>query len=98
MFVNLIENGLRHTPEGATVSIALEPGEHGPMAVISDDGRGIPERDRDKVFDRFYRLETSRNTPGSGLGLALVAAVAELHHARIRLADNQPGLRVILEF
>jgi signal transduction histidine kinase len=98
MFVNLIENGLRHTPEGATVSIALEPGEHGPMAVISDDGRGIPERDRDKVFDRFYRLETSRNTPGSGLGLALVAAVAELHHARIRLADNNPGLRVILEF
>jgi signal transduction histidine kinase len=68
------------------------------MAVISDDGRGIPERDRDKVFDRFYRLETSRNTPGSGLGLALVAAVAELHHARIRLADNNPGLRVILEF
>jgi len=98
MFVNLIENGLRHTPEGATVSIALEAGERGPVAVITDDGRGIPEQERDKVFDRFYRLDTSRNTPGSGLGLALVAAVVELHHARIRLADNQPGLRVILEF
>ncbi|MGH8863191.1 MAG: sensor histidine kinase [Burkholderiales bacterium] len=98
MFVNLIENALRHTPDGATVSVALDIGGECPVAVIADDGPGVPEPEREKILRRFYRLETSRTTPGSGLGLALVAAVAELHHIRIHLADNQPGLRVTLEF
>lgn len=98
MLVNLIENALRHTPEHATISVALDAGRHGPVAVIADDGPGIPESERKKVFRRFYRLETSRTTPGSGLGLALVAAVAELHHIRIDLADQQPGLQVRLQF
>jgi signal transduction histidine kinase len=97
MLVNLIENALRHTPDGATVSVALMGGER-PVAVIADDGPGVPEAERDKVFRRCYRVETSRTTPGSGLGLTLVAAVAELHHIGLHLADNQPGLRVTLQF
>lgn len=98
MLVNLIENALRHTPEGATVSVALDRCGEGTVAVIADDGPGVQETEREKVFRRFYRLETSRTTSGSGLGLPLVAAVAELHHICIHLADNQPGLRVTLQF
>src|SRR5207237_578088 len=65
---------------------------------VSDRGPGIPERDREAVFDRFVRLEPSRSTPGNGLGLSLVRAVAHRHHATVALADNRPGLRVRLEF
>ena len=63
-----------------------------------DNGPGIQESERKNVFKRFYRLERSRSTPGSGLGLALVAAVADLHTARIELIDNEPGLKVAIQF
>ena len=66
------------------------------VLAVSDGGQGIPESERGKVFRRFYRLEASRTTPGSGLGLALVAAVVELHDGRISLSDNQPGLKVTI--
>lgn len=98
MFVNLIENALRHTPEGATVGLSIHRNDRGPIVAVYDNGRGIPDAERDKVFGRFYRLETSRSTPGSGLGLALVAAVAALHGARITLSDNRPGLKATLQF
>ncbi len=98
MFVNLIENAMRHTPSGGHINISLMKGAQGPIAEIADDGPGIPETERPNVFRRFYRLEGSRSTPGSGLGLALVAAVAELHGARITLADNKPGLQVTIQF
>ena len=98
LFVNLIENALRHTPSGATVSISLALREGGPIAEVSDTGPGIPESERANVFKRFYRLDRSRSTPGAGLGLALVAAVAELHTARIELLDNEPGLKVAVNF
>jgi signal transduction histidine kinase len=98
MFVNLIENALRHTPDGARIDISLRMSEPGPLAEVSDDGPGISESERGKVFKRFYRLEASRSTPGSGLGLALVAAVADLHSARVELSDNGPGLKFALQF
>jgi signal transduction histidine kinase len=98
MLVNLIENALRHTLGGATLSVTLDNNSEGPLAVIADDGPGVPEAEREKIFRRFYRLDASRTTPGSGLGLALVAAVAELHRISIRLADNRPGLKVMLQF
>ena len=75
LFVNLIENALRHTPNGAKVSLSLAHRGQGPFAEVGDNGRGIPENERRNVFTRFYRLERSRSTPGSGLGLALVAPV-----------------------
>jgi signal transduction histidine kinase len=98
LFVNLIENALRHTSERATVGMSLRKNEHRLIADVFDDGPGIPETEYDNVFRRFYRLEGSRSAPGSGLGLALVATVADLHSAAIELADNCPGLRVTLQF
>lgn len=65
-----------------------------PVLCVADSGPGIPKPEREKVFRRFYRLESSRTTPGSGLGLALMKAVADLHGASINLSDNGPGLRV----
>jgi signal transduction histidine kinase len=94
MLANLVENALRHCPRGARIELLLD----GRVGVIADNGPGIPEAERDKVFRRFYRLEASRTTPGSGLGLSLVAAVAELHGIAIELGDNQPGMRVTLRF
>ncbi len=96
MFANLIENAIRHTPEAA--EIALEGRRRGNRIelAIRDSGPGIPAVFHDRVFQRFFRLEQSRTTPGSGLGLSLVAAVASLHDLEIALGDNQPGLIVTL--
>ena len=78
--------------------MSLRQSRLGPLAEVNDDGPGIPEAERAHVFKRFYRLESSRSTSGSGLGLALVAAVADLHGAAIALSDNAPGLAVALQF
>ena len=64
---------------------------------MADHGPGIPESDRDRVLDRFVRLEASRTRPGSGLGLSLTAAVARLHGGLLRLKDNAPGLKAEIE-
>jgi signal transduction histidine kinase len=98
LFANLIENALCHTPAGAEVRFSLRCVSAGPLVEIADHGPGIPEADRQKVFERFYRRDASRGTPGSGLGLALAAAIAELHDVRIALSDNAPGLRVTMQF
>ena len=63
---------------------------------MADSGPGIPAESRDVVFDRFHRLESSRNRPGSGLGLSLVRAVARFHGGDVTLEDNRPGLRATL--
>ena len=95
---NLIDNAIKHGREGGFVSINLDRRDDEAILSVSDDGPGIPSEEFDQVFKRFYRLERSRSTPGNGLGLSLVAAVARLHGARIRLVDNAPGLRVELRF
>ena len=66
------------------------------MLEIADRGPGIPVGQRDQVFDRFHRLELHRGTPGNGLGLSLVRAIATRHGGRLELHDNQPGLRVVV--
>ena len=63
---------------------------------VSDRGPGIPQGERERVLDRFVRLEASRSEPGSGLGLSLVAAVARFYGGQVRLEDNHPGLKVVL--
>jgi signal transduction histidine kinase len=98
LFANLIENALRHTPAGTTISVKAGT-ESGMVSVsICDDGPGVPGEFHDKTFRPFYRLDTSRTTPGTGLGLSLVAAIADLHGARIEVSDNAPGLCVRLSF
>ncbi|WP_295555282.1 HAMP domain-containing sensor histidine kinase [uncultured Hyphomicrobium sp.] len=98
LFANLIENAIRHCPSGTRIALALQDDPDGFRAEVSDDGPGIPEHEREKVFRRLYRLERARSTPGSGLGLTLVAAIAELHDARVALEDQAPGLRVAIKF
>jgi len=98
LFANLVENSIRHCPAGTRIVLALYDEENGYRAEISDNGPGIPEPEREKVFRRLYRLERARSTPGSGLGLTLVQAIAELHDASIALGDHAPGLRVAISF
>lgn len=98
MFSNLIENALHHTPAATPIRVTLELIDGCPVAAVIDGGPGIPTNEREKVLRRFYRLSTSRSTEGHGLGLSLVAAVAELHGARLELGDAGPGLRVGVVF
>ena len=93
---NLIDNAIKYTPSGGRVSVVLKRRDTGCDLIVADTGPGIPESDRERVLDRFVRLEASRNSPGSGLGLSLVRAVARLHGADLVLDDNLPGLRVTL--
>ncbi len=95
---NLLDNAIKYSPEGARLAVTLRAAESGSELTVADNGPGVPDEARDKVVGRFYRLDTSRSTPGSGLGLALVAAVAQLHDARLELSDNHPGLRITLTF
>lgn len=96
--VNLLDNAIKYSPPGGRVVVTTESGGNGTVLSVSDNGPGIPPEFRDKVQERFFRLEASRSSPGSGLGLSLVAAVAKLHGARLRFEDNNPGLRVTLVF
>jgi signal transduction histidine kinase len=96
---NLVENALRHTPPGTRIDIRLEGSpETGARLSVEDDGPGVAEADLPHLTDRFYRGESSRTTPGNGLGLSLVSAVAELHGAALDLNALKPGLRIILSF
>jgi signal transduction histidine kinase len=98
LFANLVENSIRHCPTGTEISISLavEPGTY--VVNIRDSGPGIPEDERQNVFRRLYRVERARSTDGSGLGLSLVAAIVELHGAKIALLDNAPGLNAEVRF
>ncbi len=95
---NLVENALRHTPEGTTISLEVTYLNEVPVLSISDTGPGIAPEDREKVFRRFFRGEKSRTTGGNGLGLSLCKAIADLHHAELEISDNQPGLRIEARF
>ncbi|MDE2337389.1 MAG: HAMP domain-containing histidine kinase [Alphaproteobacteria bacterium] len=98
--VNLLDNAIKYTPEGGHIHVTLKEadGRISPVItiIIADDGPGIPERFLDKAKERFFRVDESRNTPGTGLGLSLANAVAGLHHGALLLEDNSPGLRATL--
>jgi len=96
---NLVENALRHTPSGTRINVRLSEGrETGPCLAVEDDGPGVEAESLPRLVHRFYRGERSRTTPGNGLGLSLVAAVADLHGATLRLKNAEPGLWVSLVF
>jgi len=93
---NLLENALKFSPSGAVISFSAAL--IGPIIqiTIADNGPGISEEDRIRATERFFRAESARSTSGSGLGLALVSAVANLHNGSLSLVDNQPGLRAAI--
>ena len=93
---NLLENALKFSPSDRRVSISARMDVTHIEIHIADQGAGIPDADRPRAAERFYRAESARSTPGSGLGLALVSAIAHLHGGILRLDDNQPGLRAVL--
>jgi signal transduction histidine kinase len=95
---NLIDNALKFTPAGGRVDVRVERVADGLCLVVSDSGPGIAAADRDRALERGVRLAGSGQAPGSGLGLSLVEAVARMHHAKLVLEDNGPGLRVSLHF
>lgn len=98
MCVNLVVNAMRHTHEGARIVIGVFARSEFCTVVVADNGPGIPEGERHRVFKRFYRLEKSRTSEGTGLGLSLVKAIADIHGASIALKDNNPGLVVSVAF
>ena len=97
--INLIDNALKYG-QGAdgTTRIKVEARKHGALVLVSvsDHGPGIPAQDRDRVLKRFVRLDASRSKLGNGLGLSLVASVANLMDGKLALVDNRPGLRAEL--
>ena len=94
---NLLDNAVKYTPTGGTITVSLEQERDKARLSVADTGPGVPETDRNRVLQRFTRLDQARSQPGAGLGLALVNAVTMQHHGRLQLGDNRPGLIVTLE-
>lgn len=101
---NLIDNAIKYSAGGvkagaasaASIRVTVVAGERGAEVVVADRGPGIAAADRARALERFVRLEASRSRPGTGLGLSLVMAVAQMHGGTVRLDDNAPGLRAVL--
>ncbi len=94
-YANLLDNAVKFTPIGGTVSITLYQTDQRAHVEICDNGAGIPEQEKDKIFNRFYRSEKSRRSSGTGLGLSLVKAVIDLHGGGIQVKNTYPGLKII---
>ncbi|RAU21521.1 two-component sensor histidine kinase [Paramagnetospirillum kuznetsovii] len=97
---NLVDNAVKYTPPKGFVTVAVTAAQAGGGVelVVADSGPGVPEEARESVLERFVRLDATRTTPGNGLGLSLVKAVARLHGASLVLDDAHPGLEVRLKF
>lgn len=99
--VNLVENALKYVEsrdgKAGHITIGVRQDADRVLIEVADDGPGIPEAERERVLERFVRLEKSRTEPGSGLGLSLVAAVARLHKGAFRIEDNAPGVRAVID-
>jgi len=99
--VNLVENALKYYQPvpgvPGRIAVGLRRDGTRVLVEVADTGKGIPAEDRKRVMERFVRLEKSRTAPGSGLGLSLVAAVARLHRGELRIEDNAPGVRAVID-
>lgn len=97
-FGNLLENAIKYTPDGGAILLQINTSANQVEVIVSDTGLGIPEDEKTHVLEKFVRLESSRHSPGNGLGLSLVQAVASLHKAELVLENSHPGLKVIQRF
>jgi len=94
---NLIDNALKYTPERGNIAVSVRSRPAGAVQIaVTDNGPGIRESEKAKVVERFYRGDASRGTPGAGLGLSLVQAVAKLHGSSLELIDCDPGLHAVI--
>jgi signal transduction histidine kinase len=93
---NLVDNALKYTPVGGHIDLEVKRAGDHIVVVVADSGPGIPAEARERVLQRFARLDESRSKPGNGLGLALVRAVSDQHEGKLVLSDNAPGLRVTM--
>ena len=98
MIVNFVENAIQYCPAGTTIRIGIDQVRGGTDIIIADNGAGVPPDEMRNLFQRFYRLETSRAKPGHGLGIPFAVAIGELHRAVVELCDNNPGLKVLIHF
>lgn len=90
---NLIDNAIKFTPDEGEVYVKASLSKNAVSLIVTDTGIGVPDGDRKKILERFYRSDKSRHTPGSGLGLSMVKAIVELHHGDIEFEDNNPGTK-----
>ena len=100
---NLIDNAIKYTDEGGRIRVGVKHDNGHAIVEVADSGDGVPDHEKDKIFERFYRVGKSRSQPGNGLGLSLVSAVVDMHEGRIDLRDadpeaERPGLCVVIEF
>lgn len=98
LVTNLLDNAIKYTPSGGSIVVSLSRERSGPCLVVADTGPGIPAEQREHVLTRFVRLDTSRNSEGSGLGLSIALVAARVHGASLTLTDNAPGLRASVQF
>ncbi len=94
LFANLVENALRYCPRSTDITLSLCRGVSAVVVTVTDDGPGINDDEKKRVFERMYRVNKSRNDGGLGLGLSLAKAVVDLHNGEITLHDANPGLSI----
>jgi len=95
---NLLDNAIKYTPSQGRITLSVIDSNDEVKLTVADNGPGIPAGDRERVLQRFVRLNSAQAEPGSGLGLSLVAAVCRFHHAQLQIEDAEPGLRISLKF
>lgn len=96
LLINLLDNAVKYSPVASTIILSARTTASAWVLEVADAGPGIPAEQRDRVFERLYRGDVSRHTPGLGLGLSLVKAIAELHHGTVTVQDNAPGARIVI--
>lgn len=96
-YANLLDNALKYTPDHSTIELTMHKTDNSLTVTVKDAGKGVSLDELDKIFDRFYRTDNARHTPGNGLGLALVKAVVELHNGEIRAEQCAPGFQIITD-
>lgn len=97
-FANILDNAVKYTPEGGNIRVSLKTEGLDKIIEVRDSGDGVPEADIQRIFERFFRSDASRNKSGTGLGLSLTSAIIKLHDGQIRAENAKPGFSIITVF